>query len=175
VWLVVLLGFVIGVLSGFMGIGGAFMLTPLLMYLFGVPSLIAVGTSVFQVAFGAAYSCIRHGMSGNVLLLPAVVIVLGAAIGTEIGSLGTRYVRGPSIRGVLGCSVIIGAAGALFKLSYALTGDTLSWLQRAAEACTFGGLALLMVLIAALLTMALLYRRGMHVPKQLESLLIRDD
>ncbi len=174
-WLIVLVGFCAGLLSGFMGVGGAFILTPALIYLFGIPSLIAIGTILFQITFSAAYGCIRHGMSGNVLIIAAIVMILGASIGAQIGSLGTRYVRGPSVRGVLGSSVIVGALGALFKLAYALTGEKMAWLQRGAEVCTFGGMGLLIVMIAGLLVLAFMYRRGMKVPKQFQSILIRDD
>jgi hypothetical protein len=173
--LVVLLGFCTGLLSGFMGVGGAFILTPALIYLFGVPSLVAVGTVLFQIAFSGAYGCIRHGMSGNILIFAAVIMLLGASVGAQIGSLGTRYVRGPSIRGVLGLSVVVAAVGVLFKLVHALTGQELAWLQWGAEVCTFGGMGLLVVMILGLLAMALMYRRGMRVPKQFESLLVRGD
>ena len=173
--LIVLLGFCTGLLSGFMGVGGAFILTPALIYLFGVPSLVAVGTVLFQIVFSAAYGCIRHGMSGNVLIFAAVIMLLGASVGAQIGSLGTRYVRGPSIRGVLGLSVVVAAVGVLFKLVHALTGQELAWLQRVAEVCTFGGMGLLVMLIFGLLAMALMYRRGMRVPKRFESLLVRGD
>jgi len=174
-WFVVLAGFCAGLLSGFMGVGGAFILTPVLIYLLGVPSLVAVGTVLFQMVFSAAYGCIRHGMSGNVLIFAAVIMVLGASIGAQIGTLATRYVRGPSIRGVLGFSVLVGAFGALFKLAYALTGEGVMWLQRGAEVFTFGGMALLVLMIAGLFAMSLMYRRGMRVPRQFESLLVRED
>jgi len=174
-WIVLLAGFLTGLVSGFMGIGGAFILMPVLIYLFGVPSHVAVGTGLFQIAFSSSYGALRHGMSGNVLILVAVIMVLGASIGAQIGTLGTRYVRGPSVRGVLGFSVIVGALGAAFKLADALAGEGVRWLQIGAEICTFGGMGLLIAMIAGLLIMAFMYRRGLKVPTQFESLLVKEE
>jgi hypothetical protein len=174
-WVVLLTGFLTGLVSGFMGIGGAFILIPALVYLFGVPSHVAVGTGLFQIAFSSSYGALRHGMSGNVLILVAVVMVLGASVGAQIGTLGTRYVRGPSVRGVLGFSVIVGALGAAFKLADALAGGRMAWLQLGAQICTFGGMGLLIAMIAGLLVMAFMYRRGLKVPKQFQSLLVKEE
>lgn len=174
-WVVLVTGFFTGLVSGFLGIGGAFILVPVLIYLCGVPSHIAIGTGLFQIAFSSSYAALRHGMSGNVLVLVAVIMVLGASVGAQIGTLGTRYVRGPSIRGVLGGSVIIGALGAALKLADALAGEGMTWLQIGATICTFGGMGLLIVMMAGLMIMAFMYRRGMKVPRQFESLLVKEE
>ena len=49
-----LVGFVIGVLSAVMGVGGGFMLVPAMIYLLGMPTAVVIGTSLFQVVFVAA-------------------------------------------------------------------------------------------------------------------------
>ena len=58
----ILLGFVVGVLTGLMGVGGGFLLVPAMIYLLAMPTTTVVGTSLFQILF----------VSGNVTFLQAV-------------------------------------------------------------------------------------------------------
>ncbi len=76
----------VGFLSGMFGIGGGFLLTPLLM-LIGVPAPIAVGTQANQSIAGALSGMLAHRMKKNVDFRLGAVMLTGSAIGTYIGSL----------------------------------------------------------------------------------------
>jgi len=174
-WVILVVGFFTGMLAGFFGVGGGFIRMPALIYLIGVPSIIAVGTDLFEIIISGGYGTIRHTMSGNVVIEAAVIMILGACIGAQIGALVTQYVRGLSVRYILAYSVFFSAAGSMFKLIYLLTGETVAWYQTAAMILIFGGISLLMLMIIGLFGLGIMYQRGHHVPASLEPFLVKSD
>lgn len=60
------LGFGVGIFSGLLGIGGAFIMNPSLIYLIGVPTSVAIETSLFQTIFVSGYGGLIHFFKGNV-------------------------------------------------------------------------------------------------------------
>ena len=78
------MGFAIGFLSGMFGVGGGFILTPLLIFL-GVPSAIAVGTSASQVVAASVSGAIGHWRRNNVDIQMGVVLIAGGLIGALLG------------------------------------------------------------------------------------------
>jgi len=173
-WLILAAGFLIGILAGLIGVGGGIIVVPLLVYLIGLPSFVAVGTSMFQIILPAAFGCIRHTMSGNVIIFAAFIMLLGSCIGVQFGALITRYVRGISMRYVLASSVIFCALGSILKLldiSLELPGN---WLRTGSVVVTFGGMGLLVAMIIGLFTMAVRYRTGKHIPIRVKSLVVEE-
>ena len=75
-WVILAVGFFIGILSGLIGVGGGFIMVPSLVYLIGLPSFMAVGTDLFQIIFSASYGTIRHTMSGNIIIAAAFIMVV---------------------------------------------------------------------------------------------------
>ena len=174
-WLLLVIGFFTGILAGFIGVGGGFIMVPSLVYLIGLPSFMAVGTSIFQIIFPAAYGCVRHTMSGNVIIFAAFIMIIGSSIGIQFGASVTRYVRGISMRYILASSILISVLGSILKLIDILSEGIITWLQTVVVAVTFGGLGLIMVMIVGLFVMAKQYRKGRHVPSWAESLLAKGD
>jgi uncharacterized membrane protein YfcA len=82
---------------------------PALVYLLGVPTHIAVGTDLFEIVFSAGYGTLTHGLKGNVDILMALVMQTGAALGAQLGAMGTRYVSGPRLRIAFAFLPLIGA------------------------------------------------------------------
>lgn len=78
------LGLAIGVVSGMFGIGGGFIMTPLLIFL-GVPSAIAVGTGASQVTASSISGAFGHWRRGNVDTLLGVYLVAGGLVGAVTG------------------------------------------------------------------------------------------
>lgn len=97
-WSILLVGFVTGVLAGFLGVGGGFIRLPMLVYILGIPTHVAVGTDLFEIVISAGFGTITHALKGNVDILIALTMQTGAAIGAQIGAIGTRYFSGPTIR-----------------------------------------------------------------------------
>ena len=169
-WIILAVGFFIGMLSGLIGVGGGFIMVPSLVYLIGLPSFMAVGTDLFQIVFSAAYGCIRHTMSGNVIIFAAFIMLVASSIGVQFGALVTRYVRGVSVRILLGVAILLFAVGTVLKLLGILLGKGAIWLETGSLVVTFGSIGLTVIMILALFVMALRYRSGQHIPTWAESL-----
>lgn len=174
-WLVLTIGFVTGILAGFIGVGGGFILVPILIYLIGLPSFMAVGTSMLQIIFPAAWGCVRHTMGGNVIIFAAFIMILGSSGGIQFGVLATRYLREIAMRYILASSILVAVLGSILKLIDILSEGAITWLQTGVLAVTFGGLGLIMVLIASLFIAAICYRKGRRIPTWTESLITGED
>jgi uncharacterized membrane protein YfcA len=97
-WNVIGVSLFTGVLSGMLGVGGGFIRMPMLVYLLGIPTHVAVGTDLFSIIFSAGYGTLTHAIKGNVDIIMALVMQTGAAIGAQIGAVSTQYFTGPRIR-----------------------------------------------------------------------------
>ena len=78
------LGGAVGFLSGLFGVGGGFLLTPLLMF-FGVPSAVAVATGANQVMASSVSGALAHWRLGNVDLKMAAILLAGGIVGSTVG------------------------------------------------------------------------------------------
>jgi uncharacterized membrane protein YfcA len=115
-WVVLGVGFVTGVLTGSLGVGGGFVRMPMLVYLVGAPTHVAVGTDLFEIVISAGFGTLTHALKGNVDILMALVMHTGAAIGAQIGATSTRFFAGPRIRLLFSLLPIIGAALVAMRL-----------------------------------------------------------
>lgn len=115
-WTVVGVGLVTGLLAGSLGVGGGFIRMPMLIYLLGVPTHVAVGTDLFEIVISAGYGTLTHALKGNVDVLMALVMHTGAAIGAQVGAVSTRYFSGPRIRLLFSILPLIGAAAVILRL-----------------------------------------------------------
>ena len=116
VWAVVGVGFITGVLAGALGVGGGFVRMPLLIYLTGVPTHVAVGTDLFEIVISAGFGTLTHAVKGNVDILMALVMQTGAALGAQIGAVSTRFFAGPRIRLLFSALPLLGAIMVIVRL-----------------------------------------------------------
>jgi len=115
-WAILLVAFVGGVFSGFLGGGAGYIRMPSMVYLLGVPTHVAVGTDLFEIVISASYGTLTHAIKGNVDIMIALVMHTGAAIGAQIGAASTEYFRGPKIRLAFVPLPLIGAAIVIYSL-----------------------------------------------------------
>ncbi|MCA9935779.1 MAG: sulfite exporter TauE/SafE family protein [Ardenticatenaceae bacterium] len=115
-WVVLGVGMLTGILAGSLGVGGGFIRMPMLIYVLGVPTHVAVGTDLFEIVFSAGYGTLTHAVKGNVDVLMALVMQTGAAVGAQIGATATRYFAGPRIRLFFSVLPLIGAILVLIRL-----------------------------------------------------------
>jgi len=104
-WLIFFLGLATGVTAGFVGAGGGFLQVPLLIYLIGCRTTVAVGTNIFGMLIASIYACFSHAFKGNVDIFSAVYMLAGSAIGTQIGVSATRHVKEENLRLAFGSCV----------------------------------------------------------------------
>ena len=121
-WTILLVAFVGGLFSGFLGGGAGYIRMPSMVYVLGVPTHLAVGTDLFEIVISASYGTITHAIKGNVDILIALVMHTGAVVGAQIGVVATQYFAGPKIRLAFVPLPLIGAAIVIYTL---LTGHKL--------------------------------------------------
>ena len=121
-WVIMIVSFIGGLFSGFLGGGAGYIRMPSLVYVLGIPTHLAVGTDLFEIIISASYGTFTHAVKGNVDILIALVMHTGAAIGAQIGAISTQYFAGPKIRLAFVPLPLIGAAIVIYTL---LTGHKL--------------------------------------------------
>jgi uncharacterized membrane protein YfcA len=105
-WLPIMVSFITGVLAGFLGIGGGLLRMPALVYFIGAPTHIAVGTDLFEVMISGLYGAFTYTLKGRIELVAVFVMLTGAAIGAQIGTVATKYAKGYGIRLAFGTAVL---------------------------------------------------------------------
>ena len=111
------IGFVVGILSALLGVGGAFLIVPAMIYLVGMPTAIVVGTSLFQIIFVAAVTTILQSMENRTVdVLLAFVLTIGSVIGAQFGGrLGARL-PGEQLRFLMAVLILTVAVGLCYEL-----------------------------------------------------------
>lgn len=79
-------GFLVGALSGFFGIGGGFLIVPGLMFATGMPLLNAIGTSLFSVGMFGTTTAITYAFSGLINWVVALEYIAGGILGGLVGA-----------------------------------------------------------------------------------------
>lgn len=115
-WVIILVSFIGGLFAGFLGGGAGYIRMPMLVYVLGIPTHLAVGTDLFEIVISASYGTFSHAIKGNVDILIALVMHTGAAIGAQIGAISTQYFTGPKIRLAFVPLPLVGAAIVVYTL-----------------------------------------------------------
>lgn len=92
VFLILGMGGAIGFLSGLFGVGGGFLMTPLLIFI-GVPPAVAVGTEANQIVASSVSGVLAHWRRGNVDIKMGVVLLIGGLIGSFLGVILFKFLR----------------------------------------------------------------------------------
>ncbi len=101
------LGFLIGILSAIMGIGGGFVMVPAMIYLLGMPTSIVPGTSLFQIIFVAATVTVLQAINNRTVdAVLALVLLVGGVLGAQLGTRMGSRLRGDQLRIMLAVLVL---------------------------------------------------------------------
>jgi uncharacterized membrane protein YfcA len=93
-----LLCVVVGILASIMGVGGAFMMVPMMVYVLGMPAHVAVGTSLFQTLFTCAGVTYMQATANHTVdIVLALTLAVGSTVGAQIGARLTRFLRGDQL------------------------------------------------------------------------------
>lgn len=114
-WVIVFLSVFSGFISGFLGVGGGFVRVPIFIYFLGLPTVMAVGTDLFAILITNSWGAYIYALSGKVEIIGALVMLVGAAVGAQIGSVATAYVKGMKIRLYFGITLLLAGAAVLLK------------------------------------------------------------
>ena len=82
----IIMGFIVGYIAAILGVGGAFILVPAMIYIIGMPTKLIPGTSLFVTIFISAIVTILHAFNyGTIDLILVTVLILGSILGVQIG------------------------------------------------------------------------------------------
>jgi uncharacterized protein len=101
-------GLIVGILSSITGLGGGFMVVPLLIYL-GRDAKLAVGTTFVFILLVAISSLIAHYRLGNVDFKTGLVLALGGILGAQIGPLVLQHVSDQNFKKIFSVLMVITA------------------------------------------------------------------
>ena len=103
----IVIGFIVGILSAMMGVGGGFIIIPAMVYILGMPTSVVVGTSLFQIIFVTANSTFFQAyLNQTVDIVLAALMILGGAIGAQIGVRIGAKLKAEYLRGLLAILVL---------------------------------------------------------------------
>src|SRR5512136_908021 len=99
IFLLVFVGFTVGIVGGFIGVGGGYMVTPALI-VFGFPGYMASGIDVTHIAGKAVIATVRHRQLGNIDWTLGLAMVGGTMLGVELGVRLLNYTKASGLSGV---------------------------------------------------------------------------
>ena len=111
------IGLLVGILAAVMGVGGGFIMVPAMIYLLGMPTVVVVGTSLFQIIFvmiNVTFLQAWHNHTVDVML--ALLLLVGAVVGAQFGTRVGARLKAEELRMLLGLMVV----GVAVRLAYDL-------------------------------------------------------
>jgi len=103
-----ILGFLTGIMTVLMGVGGGFILVPAMIYILGMSARVVVGTSLFQILFVTATSTLIHAMTTHAVdMVLTVLLLLGSVTGAQIGARLAQVIKPEYLRLSLAFIVLV--------------------------------------------------------------------
>jgi uncharacterized protein len=121
IWPVVLIGLVVGFLQGFLGVGGGFILVPVLILFLDMKTHHAVGTSLVTIVISSIFAAFLYFQSGKVLVPVSLLLGLGSLAGVSFGVSATCRINGEKLKQLYSIFLLLTSVGiALKSLNYNL-------------------------------------------------------
>lgn len=121
---VLAIGFIIGFIGAIMGIGGGFILVPIMIYLLRVPTATVIGTSMVLTFVTMATATVLHAATNHLVdAVLALILMVGGVIGAQFGVHAGQRIRGEWLRLFLGLLVL--SVGLRFASELVLTPEDL--------------------------------------------------
>jgi uncharacterized protein len=103
-----ILGVFVGVLAAIMGVGGGFIMVPVMVYLLRMPMHVVVGTSLFQILFTCVNVTVMQAVTNHTVdLILAIILLLGSTIGAQFGARLSRRLKGDQLKIILASVVLL--------------------------------------------------------------------
>ncbi len=104
----VAIGALVGLMSAVMGVGGGFIMVPIMIYLLRVPTNIAIGTSLFQVIFVSAITTVLQAVANQTVdIALALLLMAGGVVGAQAGATAGQHLRAEELRLLLAVLVLM--------------------------------------------------------------------
>ncbi|MEW6576718.1 sulfite exporter TauE/SafE family protein [Sphingorhabdus buctiana] len=103
-----ILGFLTGILTMLLGVGGGFIMVPAMLYILGMSANVVVGTSLFQILFVTMSSTMVHSLTTRAVdIVLAIFLLIGSVTGAQIGARLAQRMRPDYLRLLLAAIVLI--------------------------------------------------------------------
>lgn len=113
------IGLIIGFVGAIMGIGGGFMLVPMLIYILRVPTSVVIGTSMVLTLVTMAMATLMHAATNHLVdAVLALILMLGGVVGAQFGARAGQKMPADRLRLLLG--VLVVAVGVRFAIDLVL-------------------------------------------------------
>jgi uncharacterized membrane protein YfcA len=123
------IGFSIGFIGAILGIGGGFLLVPMLIYFLRVPTATVIGTSMVLTLITMAAATVMHAVTNHLVdALLALILMVGGVIGAQFGARTGQKMRGERLRLLLG--LLVFAVGLRFAFELIVKPDDLYSLRQ---------------------------------------------
>jgi uncharacterized membrane protein YfcA len=114
----VILGVFVGVLAAIMGVGGGFLMVPIMVYILRMPMHVVVGTSLFQILFTCIeVTFLQAYTNHSVDFILAVLLLLGSTIGAQVGAVFGRKLKADQLKILLAGIVLVVTVKIIFELT----------------------------------------------------------
>ncbi len=111
------LGTLVGILAAIMGVGGGFIMVPVMVYMLRMPMHVVVGTSLFQILFTCINVTVMQATQNHTVdFVLALLLLLGSALGTQVGAKLGKKLGGEQLKILLASLVLIVMFKMLFDL-----------------------------------------------------------
>jgi len=95
----IVLGLIVGFIASIMGVGGAFLLVPALIYIIGMPTKLVPGTSLFVTIFVTAFVTILHAFNyQSIDIVLVIILISGSIIGIQLGIKVGEYLEASELK-----------------------------------------------------------------------------
>jgi hypothetical protein len=113
------LGFLAGVLTVFLGIGGGFILVPAMIYLLGMPARVVVGTSLVMILAVSAATTMVHSLTTRAVdIVLAGLLLVGGVVGAQYGAILTTRMKPDLLRLALAVIILLVALRVALGLAW---------------------------------------------------------
>jgi len=101
------IGAIVGIMAALLGVGGGFIMVPAMIYIIGMPTIVAIGTDLFQIVLTSANVTLQQAwVNKTVDVLLAFLLLLGSTIGAQFGAAVGKKLKGEQIRILLAIIVL---------------------------------------------------------------------
>ena len=104
----IIIGLIVGFIAAIMGIGGAFILVPAMIYIIGMPTKLIPGTSLFVTIFVSAIVTVLHAFNyGSIDLILVSMLILGSIIGVQCGQKLGEFIDSTQLKTLLAILLLV--------------------------------------------------------------------
>ena len=124
IFLILAMGAAVGFVSGMFGIGGGFILVPIMIYLLRVPTSTVIGTSMVLTLVTMLFATMLHAVTNHLVdAVLALILMVGGVTGAQFGARAGQKIRGEHLRLLLGLLIL--AVGIRFAIELVIRPDDL--------------------------------------------------